>query len=414
MTRLSFLMRVLAVAIIVVFTISIIKDGEILLSLPQTTDDRNIVNQHSKTTDLSRGRTSSSSWNIWIPFESTISDWSNWYDETDGDESEENRNGTSLFLWTPTTFKPKVSIVVDFTSESAKRGSDWMSRMAFAKMLQLEAKQTYGVETKIVVVGSTPWGDTCFPVVQNEITVLPDSSELQAAELEQEQWLGEKAMLLEASPGVWQDALYVLQQHYRSKSARYASEISLPHLRVDRRTPSLSEWKHLPELLDFLRVDQGCCTLSSTESSASVINFDSIFPWQQEPLVQMVRDANTTNVVLVGTSSDVKDEYELLLPKLSDFELQFVNEGSPGYSEAARYCLLQRAEFALLGSADSHLSVWGAMANHYAQLVRLVDIDTKDASSIEQVKYPDADPRSKIQIQLLSLPSSHHSTGSSR
>ncbi len=295
--------------------------------------------------------------------------------------------------------------MVDFTAEldtSTKGESYWMSRMAFAKMLQIEAKQIYGVETRIVVVDPKPWGDDCFPCLGNKITFVSDSSELKVAELEQEQWLGEKAKLLEASPGVWQDGLYILQQHYRSKSARYASEISVPYMSVDRMTPGLTEWKYVPELLDLLRVDPMCCTLPLIESSSPVLYFDSRFPLQTDPLVQMLQDTNSPGLVLVGASTDNDDRNESLLLKLSGYAVQFVSQGSPGYSEAAKYCFLQRAGFALLGSLDSPLSVWAAMANHEAQIIRLVDVDTKEASRLDTVTYPANDPRSRIQIQVLS------------
>ena len=150
-------MKALAITIILLFTISMIEDDQLLLSLPRTTDGgtdgdntETKTNRHGTSIpwtdmldDLSSS-TSSSIWNIWIQSNSTFFDWSDWYSDFDEDGSEDS-NASSLFLWTPISFQPEVSIVVDFTAEldtSTKGESYWMSRMAFAKMLQIEAKQS--------------------------------------------------------------------------------------------------------------------------------------------------------------------------------------------------------------------------------------------------------------------------------
>ena len=421
MTKVPNYVRFLALVLALVFCVSIIDDDLFLQSSATTglgkSQLKNNTNTEWAQELASWSLNASSSWNSWIPLNSSLTDWAGWWGDNGDNDGEGGMNKSSKFPWLSTPFKPLVSIVIDFSADgdvSKQEQGHWMSRMAFAKMLQLEARKRHGVETELIVVGSIPWRSECFPNLQ--ITAVPDPSELKLKELEQDSWLDEKAILLEASPDVWQDALHILRKHYRSKGARYASEISLPFLRVDRMAPVVSEWTNVPELIDFLKVDPSCCTLPATMTSedimrnTTVVNMERHSQLQPEHLGDLLKRTNATRIVLVGTTPENTNEYVSLLQNNLGYVAQSIPITSPGFSEAARFCLLQTTDCETIGSLDSPLSVWAAIANRAAQDVRLVGDDMDDVSKLQQVKYADPDPRSNVRIEYELLSSAKNST----
>ena len=328
--------RLLAIVLALVFCASIIDDTLLLQSLVPTELTKRSQWKNSTTSITgaagvdwtqdfrSWSLNASSSWYNWIPFNTSLTDSTGWWGDnnanTDGDD-DMNHTSSMFPPWIPTmkAKNPVVSIVICFVAAEGnvsepQEHAHWMSRLTFAKMLQREAWKRHRVETELILVGSIPWNSECFPNLQ--ITIVPDPSKLRRKELEQESWLGEEATLLEASPDMWHDALYIVTKHYKRKGARYDSEISLPFLRVDHVAPILSEWTNLPELIDFIQIDHSCCTLPSIMESedssmrnTTVVNLETYSKWRPEHLGSIMKLTHATSVVLVGPTSENTKAY---------------------------------------------------------------------------------------------------------
>ena len=191
--------RLLAVVLALVFCVSIIDDDLLLQSSAPTGLGKSQLKNSSSinewTPALPSWSLNASSWNNWIPFNTSLTDWTGWWgdnDDSDGfnmnkssmfqwlptqfnssftdwtglrgdkddSDAEWGANKSSMFPWLPTQVKPMVSIVIDFSAAgnvSKQENANWMSRLTFAKMLQLEARKRHRVETELIIVGSVPW-----------------------------------------------------------------------------------------------------------------------------------------------------------------------------------------------------------------------------------------------------------------
>jgi hypothetical protein len=391
-------------------------------SLLKTSSDWSNISVASVLDDWGINTEAWDDWDDWFPSRnassSSTSDSTNSYFGGrffGGGEKTSSNKTASLYRFTP-----KVSIVIDFRNKQDDQSDAWLSRMAFAKMLQLEASSKYGVTAELVVVGSdaplSSWSH-CFPRIDTETKLVSDVKELNLKELEQEQWLGEMAVLLEASPDVWEDGLYLLKEHSHSKVARYTDDISLPFLRVSDLAPALSEWKHVEAVKDFLRINPECCTLPPIKVSEAIeretiVNLQSpdVPSIQPTQLLRLLDRPKWTRVVLVGNEPDgTVDDYATLLQDERGYVVQSVHKASlGGASMEARYCLLQQSHHEMIGSLDSPSSVWAAMSlnrdSATLPIIRLVGAEEEEVIRLQQTMYPSKDPRSRIRVESLPPP----------
>jgi hypothetical protein len=359
------LARILGIMLGLAVLISLIDDDLILAPFGS-------LNDQEQTSIAKPSSTNSTDfWNALSNFmlpNSSESTWGNIWNTTDGFL----RPSFTDWGWAGEALKPppdpnnqnlqRISIVIDWRPSEPE---SWPARLAFARMIQLEASRNHGLETKLVaVVGGSDqniWS-TCFPKL--DMVVSTNVKDLKLKQLEQEQWLQDESVLLEAAPDIWYDGLLLLQRH--SKQVRSHGTITVPFLRVDS-PPTLREWKYLPDLRDTLAIHPDCCAIPKLPGNHSVVYFkesplpDSLYPSTQVVLVSH----NPANNILVPPS----------LPSL--------------------YCLLAHDAGEQLVATQTSLTLWAALANTASQTIQLVG---HDSNNHDATSYDAKDIRSRIQI----------------
>jgi hypothetical protein len=298
-----------------------------------------------------------------------------------------------------------ISIVVELTQDNL--GSD-LSRLAFAKMLQLEALRLHNLETELVL--STEPNvllRDCFSAVVQESRILPDRAELSARIEQQRQMLGSRAVLLEPTGDVWEDGLELLKR----QSPQLNGAISLPFIYLERHqsSPRFHQWRRLRELVEFIRINEAqCCTLPSPLLSDSLLLLedDTKLEPDQAPLLFKQHDKQWDQITIVQTNATGSPYYAPF--RNTSFVAIPIHQDIPGgRSAVARYCFAQHTSREIVGLwEDSPLTMWAAFTNHYLSL----HLSSGKSTSIRlfgntlppEVSYDADDPRSLISIELFS------------
>jgi hypothetical protein len=298
----------------------------------------------------------------------------------------------------------KVSIVLDWKPSEPQ---SWIPRLAFAKLLQLEALENHGMHTQLVVVGHNSsfnfWSE-CLPALDLKIST--NLQELKRRELEQEKLFQENASFLEVSPTLWQEGLYFVQTHASSAAANFVGDISLPFLKVDT-PPAFHEWKRLSELKDAMMIHPNCCRLPKIKVSQqmephSVVYLEEETPITPSQLVQIMDRPKWTRVVLVRDRPGTVLEYAKALQEERGYVIQAIHAASMGGATIpARYCLLAHdTGFEFIGAMHSPLAQWAAIANNVSDVVQLI----QSSPVHKDVTYPGNDVRSRIHVRNLPIP----------
>lgn len=310
-----------------------------------------------------------------------------------------NTTGNSLKPWlfdnnnktsNATKLKNKPEVVSILLDEMQHEDDSWFGRLAFAKLLQLEAaSQEYNIPTEIVVVvnsSDSSWTH-CFPSMKIKKIIRSDFHHqsldelLERKELEQQQLLGAvKSLLLKATADSYKDGLYLIKQFYRNAS-QYVDDsgISVPFLTLDA-PPSWSEWTRVEELKEFMQVKPSCCSNAPLLFSSgatdndeqqqqaenkSVVYLGKHSPLEPAHLSKILNGPNGTRVVLLSPSGNTVNT------SLSHFttELQkkkaYIVESALVAGSLARYCMLKeqqhRIGYEFVANLDSSLAQWVAM-----------------------------------------------------
>eukprot|EP00547_Thalassionema_nitzschioides_P015010 CAMPEP_0194235628 /NCGR_PEP_ID=MMETSP0158-20130606/3063_1 /TAXON_ID=33649 /ORGANISM="Thalassionema nitzschioides, Strain L26-B" /LENGTH=469 /DNA_ID=CAMNT_0038969137 /DNA_START=448 /DNA_END=1853 /DNA_ORIENTATION=- len=280
-------------------------------------------------------------------------------------------------------------------------------------MLQIEAKNTYGIETDLIIlVEKRPkariWY-TCFSRLKESFQLVVGIKQWDARKIEQINWLGEEAKLLEATQNTWRDGLKLLSKLSRSESASFSQSFSLPFLHIKTPPSSLRDWKHVDELVEILRVEPSCCEVSSIERPENMELHSTVFIKDSESshvlpsqLAKLIRRPKLTKVLLVTNQPDSLSEHAAALQSEHGYVIQFFHPGSVGgHSITSRLCLLtQKSGYELLiASNGNSLGLWAAMSNNASQEVRIIET-SKDYDE-PMINYEATDPRSRIKVERI-------------
>eukprot|EP00546_Thalassionema_frauenfeldii_P021953 CAMPEP_0178897000 /NCGR_PEP_ID=MMETSP0786-20121207/1500_1 /TAXON_ID=186022 /ORGANISM="Thalassionema frauenfeldii, Strain CCMP 1798" /LENGTH=518 /DNA_ID=CAMNT_0020567495 /DNA_START=311 /DNA_END=1867 /DNA_ORIENTATION=- len=305
-----------------------------------------------------------------------------------------------------------VSIIIDWDYDA---GATWIARLAFAKMLQIEATETHGVETELIILvenrrKATPWFK-CFSRLSKSFRVIAGLNQLHSRKKSLIEWLGDKASILEATQDNWEDGLKLLNRLSKSELASFPQGITLPFLRVKSAPSLLHYWKHVNELIELLWVEPSCCeippmiTPEILESHTTILFEDikssNILPFQ---LSNLIHRPKFTTVVFVTDQPEGLSDYAAALQHDHGYTIRFIHPGSFGAnSEASRFCFLtQDTGYELVVTTDqSSIGLLAAMSNKASHVVRLVE--TRNDNDGPIIKYEESDPRSRMQLEKLAL-----------
>ena len=320
-------------------------------------------------------------------------------------------------LWTeqalPISGIPRgISIVVELSDENSDLGSA-LSMLAFAKMLQIEAETKHQINTEVILTKEpNVLLRDCFPSIMSQVRILQDPEEVVARSAQQKTNMGSKAVFLEPTGDKWEDGLELLKISYQQTDG----EITLPfiHLSQHQPTPAMHQWRHLRELVDFVKLDEAqCCTLPHALPSDSVLMLedDTQLQPEQAPLLFQHGNKSSDHVTIVYTNATVPSIYAPL--RNASLVPHPIHRDVPGgLSVVSRYCLAQNAIRELVGLAGSPLTMWAAFTSHYnaASSNTTASIRLLSKTLPPKMSYDKDDPRAYISLELLpSLSKSHES-----
>jgi hypothetical protein len=287
-----------------------------------------------------------------------------------------------------------VSIVLDFRINIRESNmNSWLSHLAFAKMLQVEAKQRLGIETQIIWQGSLFWNSKCILNIFKDVFFLKDRSQFDKVRKQQEEWLSKQSKLLVVDSRNWHDALDLLNRLITSKKALFVNMISLPFIQI-KNVPNVHEWTHLLDLKPFFVVNRACCSLNLPESNHIIIDLNTSLL----PRLEMLSDAVTTNngndITLFDSSIQNLSKSFASWAEQKGYNLHFVNLKKNNFSEISKYCLLQRKETTFVGSLDSPLNLWAGLVKSGNRVIQLSSNNISEVRKLRRISFPKDDPRS--------------------
>lgn len=275
-----------------------------------------------------------------------------------------------------------VSIVVNLHGDDI--GTD-LSHVAFAKILQLDARNNYNVTTKFIpkLTRNSQAMLDCFPNFDMERRMEDD--EFEARHQQQVEWLGDKAILLEPSLGLIDDGLVFLQEKLKDPKTKFG-KITLPFLFADQSLP-IHELKYMEQLKQMMEIKESCCTEEATNNE-TVLFLDGRNDMTPNQLLAFI--GNMTRVVLVATDNNVVPQYTNHFP-----HARVVTHTSPLYA----YCLLRLAQKEIIGPVQSELMQWAAIFNTRAK--RRLYTTAKEVLVKHGSFQDEEDPRSGILFELV-------------
>lgn len=294
-----------------------------------------------------------------------------------------------------------ISIVVELANDL---GPD-LSRLAFAKMMQLEMRNKHAIQTELILSNApNVLLRDCFPNLVQETRFLQGIDELNARKEQQRKMFGSQALLLEPTADAWEDGLELLKRENNSHQMNGAVSLPFLYLGEHQSSPSLHEWRYLKELVEFIRLNEAqCCTLSnpSPDDSILLLEDDTKLEPNQAPLLFQQHDKKWDYITIVQTKAAASPFYAPL--RNASFVPLPIHEGIPGgLSAVARYCLAQHASRELVGLWEgSPLTMWAAFTNHYISKAS-TSIRLLGNTLPPKVDYEQDDPRSRISVELLS------------
>jgi hypothetical protein len=349
----------------------------------------------------------------------------------DAQEWDNDQKNTEKRMST-TTADGKDKIVSILLDPPELEDDEWFARLAFAKLLQLEAASPeYGIPTEIVIVAknnaSSNWAE-CFSNMQfKKITHSASQQEqslddlLERKELEQQLLFGvEKSLLLKVTADSYRDGLYLIKEHFHNGTTEHdegVSGISLPFFSIGV-PPNWSEWTRMEELKHFMQVNPSCCSSESLQppttahdgrkhslpQNGSVVYLDKHSTPQLNQLMELLSPPNDTSVVLLSSHpTSIESIGELKKSKAFNLEPFCIA------SSFTRYCTLQQRlpnGFDLVASLDSPLAQWVSVTmNNTSTNVRLIskliEEKKKDPSEIPTERLPIAAPGDLTQSNAL-------------
>jgi hypothetical protein len=306
-----------------------------------------------------------------------------------------------------------ISVILDFKlNVSESNMNEWLSLLAFAKMLQFEAKQRLGIETQIIWIGSIQWNSICFLKILKDIIFTTNISEFDVLYMKQEEWLGGKSKLFHVHSHNWLNALTLLKQLKKSKKAQYNNLISLPFM-IIKDTPTVVEWTYLLELKPFLVADPSCCSLTLPKSNYLIIDLNKASLPSLETLSYAMKAIHGTDIILLDSSIHEVSKSFALGAEKKGYVLHSLDLKKSNYSDYFKYCLIQRKSLAFVGSLDSPVDIWAGFTKSKSNLVVLLSKDVSEVKKLRQIKFSNRDPRSNILFETFhKFDEKYHSLGS--
>jgi hypothetical protein len=287
-----------------------------------------------------------------------------------------------------------VSIVLDFRMNIRESNmNSWLSHLAFAKMIQVEAKTRLGIETQIIWQGGIFWNSKCILNIFKDVVFLKDRSQFDKVRKQQEKWLSKQSELLIVDSRNWLDALDLLNRLMTSKKALYVNKISLPFIQI-KDVPNVHEWSHLLDLKPFFVVDHSCCLLNLPESNHIIIDLNTSLLPRLEMLSDAVTTNNGNNITLFDSSMQNLSKSFALWAEQKGYNLHFVNLKKNNVSEFSKYCLLQRKEITFVGSLDSPINLWAGLVKSGNRVVQLSSNNISEVRKFRRISFSKDDPRS--------------------
>jgi hypothetical protein len=260
-------------------------------------------------------------------------------------------------------------------------------------MIQVEAKQRFGIEMQIIWQGGILWNGKCILNIFKDVVFLKDRSQFVKVRKQQEKWLLKQSKSLVVDSRNWHDALDLLNRLITSKKALYVNRISLPFIQI-KDVPNVQEWTHLLDLKPFFVVDRSCCSLNLPESNHIIIDLNTSLL----PRLEMISDAVTTNngndITLFDSSMQKLSKSFALWTEQKGYNMHFVNLKKNNFSEFSKYCVLQSKEITFVGSLNSPLNLWAGLVKSGNRVVQLSSNNISEVRKLRRISFPKDDPRS--------------------
>ena len=301
-----------------------------------------------------------------------------------------------------------LSIVVELSSSSLRQDSlgAALSRLAFAKMLEVEAKERHNLNVSIRIVQTepeSPLSSSCFPALDSLSVV--DRDVLTARQRQQQEWLGDKAVLLEPTIDVWEEALSLLTKTTTPPKDTGATKMDnilpLPFLYLPSSLsdlPLLYQYTGMKNIVNFLTLDQSptCCPMNPPLPSDNVLYMDEGL--SLDSVVPLFVNYTKWDRVVVVTDRIENNATDFKALQNNGLVVRSVHEATiRAESQLSRFCFLLQTQQELLGPLDAPFAFWAALTSHNASSVRLFS----DQAAPSYRHFSEEDPRSSLVIQSL-------------
>ena len=279
-----------------------------------------------------------------------------------------------------------VSIVANLDNDFGKN----LGLLAFANILQIDAKKKYNISTKILPMWTNSASNEllieCFPNLDGKLI---DELDFQETKRRQVEWLGDKTSLLEPTLEFMEDGLSFLQEKLKDPEVDRGRR-PLPYIYIDQPIV-MKDARDMEHLKILMKIKESCCTESSSDGE-TVLFLDGQNDMAPNQTLVFLENNNITMVLIVSTQNeDYWSAYTSVLPQ--------TRVATNATNPLNIYCLLRYAPHEIIGPAQSEIMQWAATFNTKAK--RRLYTTTDKAFITHEIFQDVGDPRSSISFEII-------------